>query len=148
MLLLAERPLEIFWLFSFFLTEPHFFFRVTLSKYQLLLIDQNMSFLSPLIQCLKLFGYSPCFLPMSQVRAADEMNYDFQALALESRGMGEVRGFPPNVCLYSITVPRFFYRKMQYEGANVISSQNYEPAHFRVKIMHYSELENNRFFMS
>lgn len=28
---------------------------------------------------------------LSQVRAADEMNYDFQALALESRGMGEVR---------------------------------------------------------
>lgn len=28
-----------------------------------------------------------------QVRAADEMNYDFQALALESRGMGEVRFF-------------------------------------------------------
>lgn len=31
------------------------------------------------------------FLNLSQVRAVDEMNYDFQALALESRGMGEVR---------------------------------------------------------
>uniref|UniRef100_A0A672H2D8 PUM-HD domain-containing protein n=1 Tax=Salarias fasciatus TaxID=181472 RepID=A0A672H2D8_SALFA len=28
---------------------------------------------------------------VDQVRAVDEMNYDFQALALESRGMGEVR---------------------------------------------------------
>lgn len=36
--------------------------------------------------CLKPF---PSFL--SQVRAVDEMNYDFQALALESRGMGEVK---------------------------------------------------------
>lgn len=32
------------------------------------------------------------FFFSSQVRAVDEMNYDFQALALESRGMGEVRG--------------------------------------------------------
>lgn len=34
---------------------------------------------------------------MTQVRAVDEMNYDFQALALESRGMGEVGGFGLNI---------------------------------------------------
>lgn len=33
------------------------------------------------------------FFHLSQVRAVDEMNYDFQALALESRGMGEVSIF-------------------------------------------------------
>lgn len=32
------------------------------------------------------------FFVLFQLRAVDEMNYDFQALALESRGMGEVRG--------------------------------------------------------
>lgn len=40
-----------------------------------------------------LFSISnPFFLVLFQLRAVDEMNYDFQALALESRGMGEVRG--------------------------------------------------------
>lgn len=38
-----------------------------------------------------LFFFSSFFKSLSQVRAVDEMNYDFQALALESRGMGEVR---------------------------------------------------------
>lgn len=33
----------------------------------------------------------PFFFVFFQLRAVDEMNYDFQALALESRGMGEVR---------------------------------------------------------
>lgn len=38
----------------------------------------------------------PLFSPVTQVRAVDVMNYDFQALALESRGMGEVSGLGPN----------------------------------------------------
>lgn len=36
---------------------------------------------------------NPILFIFSQLRAVDEMNYDFQALALESRGMGEVRDF-------------------------------------------------------
>lgn len=38
------------------------------------------------------FLISLFFFVLFQLRAVDEMNYDFQALALESRGMGEVRG--------------------------------------------------------
>lgn len=53
-------------------------------------ISFDGSLFAALYQVAKLLVYS--FLcRLFQVRAVDEMNYDFQALALESRGMGEVR---------------------------------------------------------
>lgn len=44
-----------------------------------------------IISCFRfLISFFVCLF-LFQLRAVDEMNYDFQALALESRGMGEVR---------------------------------------------------------
>ena len=43
------------------------------------------------------------------MRAADEMNYDFQALALESRGMGEVSHQTPQCkCLVQVELLCFY----------------------------------------
>lgn len=52
----------------------------------------KLSILWNSVECFSFLFTVHFFFPLSQVRAVDEMNYDFQALALESRGMGEVRG--------------------------------------------------------
>lgn len=44
-----------------------------------------------------------------QLRAVDEMNYDFQALALESRGMGEVRDVGASVAFTSPSALQNFF---------------------------------------
>ena len=54
--------------------------------------------------------FSIKFLHLSQVRAVDEMNYDFQALALESRGMGEVSSFGPDIVIFFILYSNEFRR--------------------------------------
>ena len=97
------------WLFLYTLLVNNEDFTIYFGKYNLWSLCINLTITTPVhlsrITCIlmgvivnKMNLWVNTAFPWSQVRTVDEMNYDFQALALESRGMGEVRAF--TVCVY------------------------------------------------